>query len=85
MTTLVFFCLHKIIVKKNQTIFVHFQWTGKKKKRATIFNGWILDGVHLLKRVSSNWMREEADYPASFCVWDQDQEANPPFGDEREE
>lgn len=40
-----------------------------------------LDGMHLLNGVSSNRMREEADYPASFCVWDQDQGANPPFGD----
>lgn len=28
-------------------------------------------------------MREEADYPPSFCVWDQDQQANPPLGEER--
>lgn len=27
-------------------------------------------------------MREEADYPPSFCVWDQDQQANPPLGEE---
>lgn len=25
---------------------------------------------------------EEADYPASFCVWDQDQRANPPLDEE---
>lgn len=55
----------------------------EKNKRAIIFNGLFLDGMHLLKRVNSNQTREEAD-PASFCVWDQDQEANPPSGDERE-
>lgn len=36
----------------------------------------------ILKRADSGWMREEADYPPSFCVWDQDQQANPPLGEE---
>lgn len=27
-------------------------------------------------------MREEADYPPSFCVWDQDQGENPPLDEE---
>lgn len=27
-------------------------------------------------------MKEEAVYPASFCVWDQDQRANPPLDEE---
>lgn len=36
-----------------------------------------------LERVDSCRMREEADYPPSFCVWDQDQRANPPLDEER--
>lgn len=35
-----------------------------------------------LKRSDSGRMREEADYPPSFCVWDQDQQANPPLDEE---
>lgn len=34
------------------------------------------------KRVASWRMREEADYPPSFCVWDQDQRENPPLDEE---
>lgn len=34
------------------------------------------------KRADSWRMREEADYPPSFCVWDQDQRANPPLDEE---
>lgn len=35
-----------------------------------------------LKRADSCRMREEADYPPSFCVWDQDQRVNPPLDEE---
>lgn len=87
MTTLVFFCLHKLKNSCGKKKFCLFCCTQRKggKKRGAIFNGWFLEGMHQVKRVSLYQMREEADYPATFCVWDQDQEANSPFGDERVE
>lgn len=39
-------------------------------------------GSPLLKRSDSGRMTEEADYPLSYCVWDQDQQANPPLREE---
>lgn len=74
----------KIFVKKFASILLHTtkrKKTSKKTPEPLFLMARFLDGMHLLNRVSSNRMREEADYPASFCVWDQDQEANPPFGD----
>lgn len=76
----------KIFVKKFASILLHTtkrKKTSKKNPEPLFLMARFLDGMHLLNRVSSNRMREEADYPASFCVWDQDQEANPPFGDRR--
>lgn len=39
-------------------------------------------GIGILKGTDSGRMREEADYPPSFCVWDQDQKANPSLDEE---
>lgn len=48
-------------------------------------NGPVSEGscrVGILKRADSGRLREEADYPPSFCVQDQDQQANPPLAEE---
>lgn len=36
-------------------------------------------GSPLLRRAHSGRMTEEADYPPSYCVRDQDKQANPPL------
>lgn len=88
-TTLFLYCLHKLknnlIVKKtNLSILLQTLKRGEKAQQP-LFQ-WLIFGLHAsVKEGQFKLDEKEADYPASFCVWDQDQEANPPFGDEREE
>lgn len=40
----------------------------------------LLDGMQIVERADSNWMRGEDDYSAPFCVWDHVQNENLLFG-----
>lgn len=73
-----FFLLHVLIFNHNpipqpkmQLSFVSHKPKMSKIRDPLFLMGTslLLDGFQILKWAASNWMREEADYLASFWVW----------------